>query len=197
MPDKIAFLRSKGKAEVQGLIGFIQDYGCCWDDNNTDSPLINQYRALQEQKAEVVNDAPFTLWSDAKDSSYSFVIQRPHDNYITEFQLRGISGERDQEIRRSTDPGEPGCIPYNDPRTGRTTGVQHNPNDVAWIKKANRLSKKALLMYIEATMPFAIPGADDKERAEWIGKRLVGDVAALKLFIDKTITSYGASMSFF
>lgn len=194
--EKVEFVKAKGKSDVDGLLSYVQDFGCCWVEGDAQTPLVSQYQSLCEEES-VESATPFAMWSDAKDSSYSFIFQRPHDNFICEFPLRGISSEKDTAIRKATDPGEPECIPYKDPISGRISGVRHNPNDHKWLKRANKMQKKALILYLEATLPFSIPGETEEERAKWLGKRLIGDVAALKRYIDRNVTSFGASLSFF
>jgi hypothetical protein len=194
--EKRSWLQSKTQGEIDALISFVNSHGCAWLDSNTRTTLISQYQAICEQNAMIVNVDSLECWGSALESKYFFLLQRPYDPYITEFQLRGLKREDVLRIQKECSPGDPPLLATHD-AGGRINGTVPNHSDPNYQLKMNKANKKELLMYLQLAMPFEIPGTTEVERMEWLGKRVVGDLTLLKQFIETRILSYQGELDLF
>lgn len=194
--DKRNWLRARTQGEVDALISLVNSNGCAWLDSNTRTTLISQYQAICEQNSRVVNVDDLDAWGAASESKYSFLLQRPFDSFITEFQLRGLQREDVVRIQKECSPGDPPLMSVTD-AGGRIIGTRPNLNDPNFQIRQSKANKKELLLYLKLALPFEVPGKDEAEQMEWLGKRLIGDLTLLKQFIETRILSYQGELELF
>jgi hypothetical protein len=91
-------------------------------------------------------------------------------------------------------------IPDPPMRPGKGFDVQ-NPvpwsNEPRYLAQVKRIKLRKTIQYIQACLPFNIPGENEKEKNEWLGERICGDVLKLQLFIQNELVDYSWGLSFF
>lgn len=194
---KAKSLQSLNNGEVHSLYLYIQDVICA----NEDGSLMQQFRQIiSEQAAQnTVEFTDFVDWQRASEYGYFFRMQRPTDDYILEFPLKDIPADAKLAIEMETRDPDPPMIPYRDPATNRFVPNQMVPdhNDKNWQARCRVVSQKRLAMFLNACLPFQLPGENIQKQYEWVAGRLIGDVLRLQGFIENELCGYRSRFDFF
>lgn len=172
---------------------------------NTEN-FIGPYLAVYSEMAarfpqeNVVKIESFAdLMKESIDSTHAFKMNRLNQTYIVEFPLRVLSAEQKQEIEKQTAEPTPPMVPQIHPVTGQPIPGKRRINraDASWIRNINRVDQKRTLLYLNACLPFKIPGDNEESQMKWIGDRLVGDVKQVNNYITDVILGLEGRYSFF
>jgi len=188
--DKVDFLSERNPGEINALFTFLTDKACALKDGL----LLADYEAFSRQAIlpEVVEIEDFNSWSKASDSQYFFRMQRPFQDYILEFPIKGI----DKDVRKRIDdetkfPSPPQTLARRPGGKGfDPSQIVYDNKDPSYIKSCNAIEQKRTLLFMEQCLLFPIPGSTTKEKYDWLSKRLVGDVFRLRSFIQNDLLSY-------
>lgn len=194
---KAVTLQKMNSGEVQSLYLYIQDVICA----NEDGSLMQQFRQVIADRAKqnVTEFTSFEDWQRASEFGYMFRMQRPTDDYILEFPLKNISAEAKLAIEMETRDPDPPMVPYRDPISNRFVPNQMVPdtNDMNWQSRCRAVGQKRLVMFLNACLPFQIPGENQMKQYEWVSGRLLGDVLRLQQFIENELCGYRSRFDFF
>lgn len=195
--EKAIALQKLNPGEVQSLYVYIQDVVCA----NEDGSLMQQFRELiaDQAKENVLEFTSFEDWQKASEYGYMFRMQRPTDNFILEFPLKNVSAEAKMTIELETRDPDPPMVPYRDPVTNRFVPNQMVPDttDMNWLARCRAVGQKRLVMFLNACLPFQIPGENQLKQYEWVASRLLGDVLRLQNFIENELCGYRSRFDFF
>lgn len=193
--EKVRWLNDRSPGEADALLLFVTNQAC----NLQDGQQMMSYNLLSrtcEQVVTMIDD--FEKWTKAVESKYVFRMQRPFQDYILEFPMRGIDETRRLEIEEETKRPHPPIVPKRDSK-GRFDPTQMVPdyNDHTWLQQSRAVTQKRTVMFFESCLTFSIPGIDVKQKYDWISKRLVGDVVRVRRFIEDSLLSYKARYDVF
>lgn len=194
--EKATWLEKMNMGEFQALYMAAQYEGCNLSDGN----LLGDYITLSSMNRQVEEFTGFGKMDDASKSQYFFRQQRPGDNYIIEFPLRGISAKQREEIDNECKEPEPPKIPKRDHARGGALDFKNmipNLQDKQWLDRCRVVGRRRTMMYFNACLPFAIPGTTIQEQFDWLGGKVVGDIVKLKRFMTEEITSYASRYNSF
>lgn len=195
--EKIAWIEKMNPGEMQAMYMAAQ-YDAC-NIGMQPGPLLTEYNELSAKNKQIQEFAGFEGMDDASKSQYFFRMQRPGDDYILEFPLKGISAKQREEIDRECKEPDPPKAPKRDPVTKQLDFKNMVPNfqDKQYLDKCRVVGRRRTVMFFNACLPFDIPGKTLNEQFDWLGSRLVGDVVRLKNFITDELTSYYSRYRFF
>lgn len=193
--QKIAFLEDRCPGEVDALFAFISQVL----SNFVGGSILDEYNIIRNRsKAEVHEFKSFDDWHKASESKYIFRMQRPFQRHIIEIPLKAIDSSTKNKIFRDTEPPTPPRVPKRLP-DGSFNPRETEPNykDTAWKQRQRACGQRRVVNLLDACLPFLIPGSNDKEKYEWLSRKLVGDVIQLRDFIEDDILGYGSRYDFF
>lgn len=193
--EKADWLENKNMGEFQALYMAAQYEAC----NLRDGDILSDYIDLSSMNRQVEDFTGFSKMDDASKSQYFFRQQRPGDNYIIEFPLRGVSSRQREEIDNECKEPEPPKVPKRDHTRGTLDFKNMIPNlqDKQWLDRCRVVGRKRTMMYFNACLPFEIPGKTINEQFDWLGNKVVGDIVKLKRFMTEEITSYASRYNSF
>ncbi len=167
----------------------------------TEGRLLGQYelassRAIKGQGIKDIDS--FDLWTAASQTNAMFRLQRGSQPFILEFLLKSISSDTKQNIEELCKLPEPPKSHKRDPVTKRLLANVTEPNykDTSWLEKCRVIEQKEMVLVLESVLLFTIPGNNAQEKYTWISERLIGEVVALKNFIDNEIYGYRTKIAF-
>ena len=154
-------------------------------------------RFPQEKVVEVKSFEDFLNHSSTV--IHFFRMNRYQQDYIVEFPLKSLTQEAKQDIETRTPEPEPPIMPVHHPVTGRIVPgkTRVNTEDPTYIRALNRSKKARTVMYLNACLPFRIPGDSEDEQMTWLGQRLSGDVRQINTYINDVILGVDGRYSLF
>lgn len=165
-------------------------------------PFLVNYEELVSrfpQENVVTVDSFEDFLAESNDVTYHFRMNRFGQTHIIEFPLKGLSAERREEIEKAVVDPTPPLIPKrhmvtNKPIPGQT---EQNLDDPGYLSAMHRASSRRTILYLNACLPFRIPGETEDQQIEWLGKRLMGDVQQINEFINDKIFGIEGRYNFF
>jgi len=194
--EKIANYEQKPIKFVDQLNSLINDIVC----GVSDGPLMLAYKKeLEKAPSTIENFGSFDELDSINQSEFELYIQRPFQNHILVFPIKAISNSEKQAIENQIPRPTPPLKPRRDSagRIDYTSSPEPDINDPGYLAKLRIAAEKRITLYLDACLPFNIPGNAFTEKSEWIGKKLVGDVHKLHRFIEDNVINYTGGYSFF
>jgi len=192
LAEKAAKLAERPVAVVDKIFDVINHYACAVVDDS----VTEEFNAISSKEAAVMEFNDIDSIFDGTDSVSDrvFVFSRPFQNYIIKVPLKSISSERRSQI-------ESECkIPTPPRRPGKGFDV-NNPQPWAkephYVARVRNIKNKKMMMYLDECLTFKIPGDTIEQKQQWLGKRLVGDVLKIQLFIQREIIDASMAFNFF
>lgn len=172
---------------------------------NTDNYVGPYLQAYNELRRYFPEETGVTISSfdqflqETSEVIHRFTMNRHGQDYLVEFPLKGLSQTQRQEIEDQTKEPTPPMIPVFHPVTNQPIPGQtkQNPSDPGYLRAMNRLMQKRTLLFLNACLPFKIPGDNEEGQLTWLGDRLVGDVMQLNNYINQVILGVEGRYAFF
>lgn len=193
--EKLSFLLKRSVGEIKTLSDYI--YTNCTGNNQGEE--IQRFNELKI-KPEIAEFKGFEDWEAASEVKSVLRFQRQTENFIIEIPLKNISQEDKLKIDAEASPPEP-------PRSKRKFGIDGKPlpitewepnyDDPTWKKSFRAATEKRNVMLLESCLMFQLPGANHKEKYDWLGARILGDVNKVIRFIDNELCGYRDKYDFF
>ena len=198
---KARFLLSKfNDADVEAMHKFIQSSAAALGDGI----LMQRYYDLALERSnqgqnKVVEFKDMGDWEEFCKASYSFLMQRPADDYIIEFPLKNLTAEQKISIEFETKEPPAPQMPSRDPATRKFIPGKMEPDfkNPGWRAKCREIAHKRTAILIESCLMFEIPGTNISEKYNWISQRTCGDVYRLKTFIEDEVCNYHSRLKSF
>jgi len=149
----------------------------------------NQMRQRFPQE-NVIDVKSFEDFLDRSNSVVHFFrMNRYQQDYIVEFPLKSLTQENKEEIEKRTPEPEPPIMPVHHQVTGRILPgkTRVNTEDPTYIRALNKAKKMRTVMYLNACLPFRLPGESEEDQVAWLGGRLAGDVRQINTYINDVI----------
>lgn len=139
------------------------------------------------------------FFAATNDVTHFLRMNRGGQDYIVEFPLKTLTQETKEEIEKRCVEPQPPLIPSFHPITRKPIPgkPKQNYEDPQYIRAYNKYMKLRTIMYLNACLPFRIPGETEDEQSKWIGSRLVGDVRQVNDFINDVILGIEGRYNFF
>lgn len=197
--EKATYLRQLNPGEVQALFLFVQNTACNYRNGELIDTYMRAVLSRMDAESDLVEFSGFEEWKVATEACYVFRMHRPFEDYLIEFPLKNISSEDRSRIEAECRDPEPPRKPKRDSKTKRIIAGETEPDfmDDHWLKKCRAVNQKKLVMYLDACLPFQLPGENQLKQYEWVSQRLMGDVVRLKEFIEQELCGYASRYSFF
>ena len=168
--------------EVQSLYGGIAN-------------LSGFVSGFKERVAPVVTEITDPAqWATLTRSSSMFCFQRA--GITIGFRVKPVSRLLQERIEAETEPPLPPKIPKVSSPRNKPEFVD-NPDDPKHVAKCGELARRRLVAFLEASLPFQIPGADYEAKHAWIAQRPAGEVLKLYNHVMLEVNGYRSRVSFF
>jgi hypothetical protein len=195
--EKLHFLQSLGMGEAEALHDKVVDYYSACDPGDQ----VPIYRALTKQvkPEEQIVFQSFDDWLSLSYAGMPLQWQHPWEDFLIEFPLKKITQEEYDDIFKEYAPPNPPERPGKNPVTGKLDPKTplRNFSDRNYRNRTREVAVTRLVALLDLLLPFQIPGNNEKDKAKWLGSRLLGDVTALEQFLNLELRNYKARFDFF
>lgn len=198
MAEKVNWLNSRGYDAVESFQNYLELFMTGLADGEILAAYDNE-SAQAITKPQAVDFTSFEDWDTAADTHAMFRFCRKFDDFIVEIPLRRVPHELKEKIDRETQVPDPPQKPGRNPLTKKFDPAFFKPDtkDSRWLQTCASMRHKKIIMVLEATLPFQIPGSDIKEKYNWVNKKLMGDVYKIQQFVFNELLGYRRQLDFF
>lgn len=196
MDEKIANYEQKPIRFVDQLNSLINDIVC----GVGDGPLSLAYKKELEKSPIIAKSfEDFDDLNSVNQNEFELYIQRQFQSHILIFPIKAVSQADKQNIESQIPRPTPPLKPRKDTagRIDYSSSPEPDVSDPGYLMKLRVAAEKRITMYLDACLPFNIPGNAFSDKSEWIGRKLVGDVHKLHRFIEDNVINYTGGFSFF
>jgi hypothetical protein len=159
-----------------------------------DGVLAQAYKKSEESGAKIKDIKNEDIFDFSECPFVHFRTARPFEDYLIEFPLKQLTTEDRSRIESDN------VIPDPPNRPGRGFDTKNSvpwPEEPGYKARIGKMAIKKTIDFLQACLPFEIPGNNVHEKHNWIGKRPAGDVLKLKLFIQMELVDYSWAVNFF
>ncbi len=195
--EKQRWLEERSSGDAIAITNYIFDVACGFESGRLVADYNQALSTGNSDASKVIEFTDFADWDVASKTKHFFRMSRSFEDYIMEIPMSGITSAKKAEIEQETKEPDAPMLPSKLPN-GRfdVTNIVPNYEDYNYLKSVRAVQQRRTVLYLNACLPFQIPGQNFLEQYAWLSRRIVGDVQSIRQFIDRDMMSYRGRLDF-